>query len=350
MNIDLNLHNYSKQDIERLFGLSSTYTSTEILQKETELAKKLTNTQAAQTFKEDIMSFLKGAKDRLLSDVIIPPIQRAEVKRLLCIDSLFRPHYEGTSPSDFIYFMPDYVKNVVSLKILSVEMPSVWYLFSEESMNSTFYIKIGNTTATFTIPDGNYTPDEMYIQLNALLTEYNDLHSGVNLHAVLQPSKKLIITCDVPFKLSFLLEGTSYRNTCGTNLGFMKNEYTVSQLTNGSYEVYAEAMYGTNADNYVFLDIDDFQRNFLSNAVVSVTTSSLGVTSYLGNTMMAKIPLYTVSNKLFNNGADQLFKQRSYFGPVNLEKLRIRLINRYGNLFSLNQSNYSLSIEITELY
>ena len=349
MNIDLNLHNYNKQDIERLFGLPSTYTSTEIIQKETELATKLTNTQAAQVFKEDIISFLKGAKDRLLSDVIIPPIQRAEIKRLLCIDSLFRPHYEGTSPSDFIYFMPDYVKNVTSLKILSVEMPGAWYLFSEESMNTTFYVKIGSTIITFTIPDGNYTVDEIYTQLNALFTEYNDLHVGTNLHAVVQPSKKLIITCDVSFTLSFLLEGTAYRNTCGTNLGFMKNEY-VSQLINGSYEVYAEAMYGTNADNYVFVDIDDFQRNFLANAVVSVTTSSLGVTSYLGNTMMAKIPLYTVSNKLFNNGSDQLFKKRSYFGPVNLEKLRIRLINRYGNLFSLNHSNYSLSIEITELY
>jgi len=84
--------------------------------------------------------------------------------------------------------------------------------------------------------------------------------------------------------------------------------------------------------------------------VVSVTTSSLGVTSYLGNTMMAKIPLHHHSQTVFNNGSDLLFKTRAYFGPVNLEKLRIRLLNKYGNLFSLNNSNYSLSVEITELY
>lgn len=350
MNIDLNLHNYTKQDIERLFGLPSTYTSTEIHQKETELAKKLTNTQATPSLKEEIMSFLKGARDRLLTDVVIPPIQRTEIKRLLCIDSLFRPHYEGTNSSDFIYFMPDYTKNVTSLKILSVELPSSWYLFSEESMNSTFYVKIGDDTEPFVIPDGNYTAEEIYVQLNTLFDDFNTTHSGINLHALLPPSKKIIIICDVAFSISFLMEGSSYRNTCGTNLGFIKTDYTGLITTDSHYAISAETMYGTNVDNYLFIDIDDFQRNFLSNAVVSVTTSSLGVTSYLGNTMMAKIPLHHHSQTVFNNGSDLLFKTRTYFGPVNLEKLRIRLLNKYGNLFSLNNSNYSLSVEITELY
>ena len=347
MNIDLNLHNYNKQDIERLFGLSSTYTSTEIHQKENELAMKLTKTHANPSLKEDILSFLKTARDRLLGDIIIPPITRGEIKRLLCIDSLFRPHYEGTSASDFIYFMPDYTKNVTSLKILSVELPVSWYLFSESAMNTTFYVKIGDATETFIIPDGNYTFEEIFALLNSLFDDYNEQNEGITLHAVLPPSKRLIITCNVAFTLRFFSETTSYRNTCGTNLGFIKSEY---KAFSDPYTVQAEAMYGTNLDSYLFIDIDDFQRNFLSNAVVSVTTSSLGVTSYLGNNMMAKIPVNNLFNKCINNDYGVLFTTRSYFGPVNLEKLHIRLLNRYGNEFSLNNSNYSLSIEITELY
>lgn len=352
MSIDLNLQNYTILDIERLFGLPTGYTPAEIQQKEHELSIKLTKTSANPKFKEDIFSFLRAAKERLIGTTPINPIHRSEIKRLLCIDSMFRPHYEATKSHDFMYFMPDYVKNVTALKILSVELPTAWYQFSAESMNSTFSIVVGNNTEVFTIPDGNYSSDAIIQVVNLLITQYNDLNPSatIDISAVMNPFTKKINfqSCtNTPFTIKFETEGSSLRNTCGINLGFMKSSYLINSST---AILEAEVMYGSNIDHYVFIDIDDFQRNFLANAVVSVTTSPLGVTSYIGNTIMAKIPLTTTSYTIFNNGADLLFKTRSYFGPVNLEKMRIRLLNRYGNLHSLNNSDYSLSIEITELY
>jgi hypothetical protein len=251
-----------------------------------------------------------------------------------------------------MYFMPDYVKNVTSLKILSVELPTAWYQFSSESTSSTFSIVVGNHTEVFTIPDGNYSDDAILQVINLLITQYNDVNPSetIDISVAMNPFTKKVIfqSCSAtPFTIKFEMDGSSLRNTCGINLGFMKPSYLINASTPF---VEAEVMYGANKDHYVFIDIDDFQRNFLSNAVVSVTTSPLGITSYIGNTIMAKIPLTTDSYTIFNNGADLLFKTRSYFGPVNLEKMRIRLLNRYGNLHSLNNSDYSLSIEITELY
>ena len=105
-------------------------------------------------------------------------------------------------------------------------------------------------------------------------------------------------------------------------------------------------------DKYIFVDVDDYQRNFLTGAVLSVTNrTSTGNSSYIGNTIMAKLPIAIDPNSImFNNGSDQLFKTREYFGPVKLEKLRIRLINRYGDVVNLNNEDYSMSIEITEMY
>ena len=345
MNIDLNLHNYSKQDIERLFGLTSGYSSDEIHQREKDLATRLTKTQANTTLKDDILHFLQSAKEKLLGETI-NPVYRTEVKRLLCIDSMFRPRYNTTQSHDFMYFMPDYIKNVMSLNILSVELPNAWYQFSEDNCNSTFYLTYGaNPTTTFVIPDGNYTYDSIIKILNVLFQSCSGYTMDVT--AVMNPfTKKIMFQSDsnTEFTLTFQHADDAIRKTCGINLGFMKSSYSV----NGSVE--AEVMFGSNIDHYVFIDVDDFQRNFLANAVVSVTTSPLGIVSYLGNTIMAKIPLSSESHTLFNNGADLLFKTRTYFGPVNLEKLHLRLLNRYGTPFSLNHSNYSMSIEITELY
>jgi hypothetical protein len=338
MNIDLNLHNYTKQDIERLFGLSSPYTPADLQQKEQDLVVKLTKTQTP--LKEEILSFLKSAKERLS----IPPIVRTEAKRLLCIDSLFRPHFEGTKSSDFIYFVPEDMKNVVSMKLVSVELPQSWYLFSESAKNSTFYIKLGEITATFVIPDGNYTSEEMYTVLNSLLEELNE-KQGIQLHVLLQPSKKFVFTCDTAFGISFVSKTPEYRNTCGTNLGFLKSDYRVTSFP---YEIQAETMYGTNSDSYVFLEVNDFHPHASKPSMLSLATSSLGVTSPLGNMLMAKLPLTTAMHQTIRH--DCLFTTRLYTEPIQPEKLQIRLLNKYGMEFNLHHSNYSLTLEMTQVY
>ena len=323
MNLDLNIHNYTNQDIERLFGLSSSYTSDELYQKEKELALKFKNRVPA--LKDEIRLFLKNAREQLLK----PPLR--ERKKIICIDSLFRPHYGSTS-SDFIFNMPE-CKQVTSLSILSVELPSSWYLFSEAAKNSTFYITISHTVHTIVIPDGNYTSEEIYTLLNLLFEHVNEQHH-IQLHAVLQPSKKIIFTCDVPFSVGFVSD-SDYRNTCGMNLGFIQTEY---KTVTAPYEIHAESVYGTNAETYLFIEVNDYQQ--VLPTMMSSTVNSLGMKSYIGNNFMAKVPFH----------GTPIFQPRTYLEPVTLDKLHLRLLNRYGNEFTLNHSNYSLTIEVTEMY
>jgi hypothetical protein len=37
-------------------------------------------------------------------------------------------------------------------------------------------------------------------------------------------------------------------------------------------------------------------------------------------------------------------------GPVSIEKLKINLINRYGEIIDLNSNNFSFTLELTKLY
>jgi len=55
-------------------------------------------------------------------------------------------------------------------------------------------------------------------------------------------------------------------------------------------------------------------------------------------------------NIIYNNPSDRIFKQRDYFGPVNIEKLHIRLLDRFGDPIDMVNTDYSLAIELTCLY
>ena len=41
---------------------------------------------------------------------------------------------------------------------------------------------------------------------------------------------------------------------------------------------------------------------------------------------------------------------RTYFGPVNIKKMEIKLFNDKGKIVDLNLQDWSFSIEITQLY
>jgi hypothetical protein len=65
---------------------------------------------------------------------------------------------------------------------------------------------------------------------------------------------------------------------------------------------------------------------------------------------MARIPISSNFNTIvMNNASDGLFKTRDYFGPVRLERFRIRLLNRFGIVIQM-ADDYSIAFEIKELY
>jgi hypothetical protein len=345
MNIDLNLNNYSTSDIEKLFGLTQGYIESDIEKKEHELSTKLTKFQVNSKTKQDIVEFLKKAKDRLFETKtnafsMINPLSRPVITRLVCVDTLFRPQYAYTKSSDFIYTCPEYVKNVTSLKISSIEIQNSWYNFSDSILSNIFNISYLDTLYTVKIKEGNY--DAFTITDAVLINNPGTLQLTITTDV---STARTTIQGNVPFSINFGVSGLLLQQTAGWSLGFRK------QIYEGASSYTSEGAYGASFDNYIFVDVDDFHSNFLTDAVVSVTQGLNGSPFYLGNTIMAKIPITTNSNTiLFNNGSDLLFKTREYFGPVKLERLRIRLLNKFGTVIDMNDNDYSIAFEIKESY
>ena len=117
---------------------------------------------------------------------------------------------------------------------------------------------------------------------------------------------------------------------------------------NETYYLYMspEATYGENIDEYFFLYVDDFVGNHNESIIVQSDNN------YLRQNILARIQrrntIMFESNQ--DNNSDFIFKAREYFGPVNIKKLRLKLIDKFGDLVELNNVDYSLALKFTQLY
>jgi len=317
----------------------------------------------------------------------------------LCIDTLFRKNYVSTKSTDFTYILPKVINNVVSLKLASFEFPVVWNTFSASDKNNTVYLSLYNMQVdgdyipdvvdfVLTIPDGNYTQNTFVQTVNNIFNQHAVLGlnylwcevDAVTLCTVIRArnyiteginggsfpfypdwphfSPEFYFTVDFSLKNDMYLR-PNYKNL-GWILGFRESFYTVkpSNITTSYtasliypvvYEGYlkSESIFGSNINNYFFVEVDDFQNNFPTDSIIAANDP---YGNYLGKNIIARLVITAGVNTIVNdNGADLIFKKRDYFGPVNLEKLKIRVLNRFGDVININQNDYSMTFEITTL-
>lgn len=152
-----------------------------------------------------------------------------------------------------------------------------------------------------------------------------------------------------------------YKNA-GWSIGFYKDIYNVDKPyvsqtrfdPTATYQpleynlyVESESSYGSALTQYFFLELDDYNRNFTSNTIIAET----GGGTHLGNNVIARIPMTAPAlNVNYNSPSDLIFKQRDYFGPVKIEKLHLRLVDRYGETLDIQNNDYSVAIELTTTY
>lgn len=330
---------------------------------------------------------------------LLNPIE-SRIKTInLCIDTLFRKNYVSTKSTDFTYILPKVINHVVSLKLSSVEFPVVWNTFSTIDKNNIMYISLYNMKVNgdaipdvvdfvITIPDGNYTPNTFVQTVNNIFNQHGDIGlnflwcevDSVSLSTIIrarnyiteetvggsfpfytessQFSPEFYFTVDFSLKNNMYLR--PYYKNLGWILGFRESFYTVKpdNITTSYtatlmypvvYEGYlkSESIFGSNINSYFFVEVDDFQNNFPTDSVIAANDP---YGNYLGKNIIARLVIVSGVNTTVNdNGSDLIFKKRDYFGPVNIEKLKIRILNRFGDVININQNDYSMTFEITTL-
>jgi len=271
----------------------------------------------------------------------------------LNLNSCFRNNYYQSNPCDFQYIIPSEIKNVLSMRLVSIEIPNSWYLFSSIKKNNTFSIEIDSerekTEYNITIPDGNYDSDTLQHYLNSTYFCDSGLESplkyirfSINNYS-LKTSFEIIDSDDanIRFSLIFIQNiNQNAMNTFGWSLGFRLGSYL-----SVNDKICSEGLFDAGGDRYIFLSINDYQYNSNSSNMVCFDKS------ILNEDVIAKIPMINGKFSLIvNDNNNSLAKIRRYNGPINLSRLQIKIIDKFGTVIDLNNMDYSLTLELELLY
>ena len=402
-NLNLDINTYSIKELENLFKLSSNYREETIEQQKLIIEKSIFNSNINDDKKQELMIFIDNIKNHLINNLNLTQLKiasnvqqydqnhfiienknqlsksKSTIKRSYTIDSLFRQNYDSqNNPShNYTIELPENITKAISMSITSIEIPLTYYNISEQLNNNKFLVDNSLVEIEsglydiFFYEDSNLTNKVGKIIATDLIKKINeklsDLSIDLSLSVVSETGKsEFKTTTTTPnqiiqfnFDNSFNCDNSNnnkvfknyinnkpYQNL-GWLLGFRDDQITV----NNSNSEKSSAICSVNYPRYGYIAIDDFQsrsKNYFSIASDTVIAPNI----------IARINLLALLEKKsgFKQGAavgDFLHTQkhvREYFGPTDLNKLKISLLDEYGRPLSLNNMDWSFVLNFECLY
>lgn len=238
------------------------------------------------------------------------------------------------------------LKNVMRLRLASIELPLVEYLFSNQYGNLTMAVRIG-ASPTFTkitpIQPGNYSATEL---IGVLQTRLQAVHSQFRVVLNTNTGRCAIQNTAVAFEVylaSFNKEIASRESYWGLGyyLGFRNNRIAASQDIDGMWYVEGTSVVNVQQNQYYLLQLN------CPEAVVNVT-HRLEKDGYLD--AFAKVVLkngyFTIA---FDDNSNLLRKEYTYLAPNTVPFFNVKLLNPFGEEVNMLNVDWSLTIEVTEV-
>jgi hypothetical protein len=304
------------------------------------------------------------------------PLNTRVITKTLNIDTRFRDNLYATQSSDFTMSIPNKFNKVVSMQLSSIELPIVFYNISESFGNNYLYIQVNYNSFNFTttglteekfliIPDGNYNSQGLIQTINKLLSpidccgnilypdkilsyirlslDIDSNNSGTGKVSIkpIESHKQFInsITLDFSKNRNGITDTTSILTKIGWNLGFIKPKYE------GCTFYIADTIFEMSTIRYIYLAIDDFNNN-ANNQFISIFNKSI-----LNPNILARISIKGASfDSIKENNYSIITEPRQYFGPVDIQRLRIQIYDEYGRILNMNNSNYSFCLDFKLMY
>jgi hypothetical protein len=293
------------------------------------------------------------------------PLTTRILSRLISVDTRFRDSPYTTLSSYFSIHLPNRIQKVVSLELSSIEIsPFSIQNISESLGNNYIHISVFNnencsddlsdvsslpppTMYMFILPDGQYTSTKLIDMLNFLFQEQNstlsiyiDSHSGNTILESTNPN-----TISISFDFSTDMNGEKdkqdYFSKLGRLLGFNKRKYSgkISYMSETIINPYI-------ALSYFFLSIDDFQNNSPPLFIPAFSRMTIPPS------IIARISLLKQSSNNHHvlQPVQMVSEPRRYFGPIDIQRFHIRLLDAYGRVLDMNGADYSFCLLLHVVY
>jgi hypothetical protein len=252
------------------------------------------------------------------------PNLKNTIQRFVNLDSQFRQYTSGpdSTSTDYTLDLSDTLKNALSIRLYSYQIPFSWYAIDTAYGNTCFWIVDSSSGSAIpvSVPSGNYSQTQFVTQLNKSFSDagfsfparstpydlsantpvYFNSNSGI-LTLLLYDGTYIGTDSITNESISFTISSTTsivfydftsvlqckvkcnssinhyFNNTLGWIMGF-KLPY-VSVEINGNI---ASSVLDLNGTKYLILVLDDYNQNHVNNSLVSISQYShtLKIPSY----------------------------------------------------------------------
>jgi hypothetical protein len=412
MSFDLNIDNYTKQELASLFDLPPNYDDSILEIKESKLRENIMkNTEINKDTQKRTINFLVKAKTILLNNYtsgksdknpelqqkilefyntsyelkptkledqeehmvqvrpdkpylssypseffpgVINPLKKRTIKKNLNIDTRFRENYFSSPSTNFNFALPIDFDNVLQMQLTSLELPTTYYNVSKQYGNNFFSITANTSTTVVTIPDGNYTYDGIvniiYTQLTNLGAPFNEVVFLLNINNNSGSGQMMVGLIPASTITSISL------NFQADRFG-IDDRSTPLPLKFGWMLGFRNGIYENNL-NYVSEGIVDVTGPRYIYLVVDDHNNNVNNgfysafnSSLLNNNILARISLQSrFFDVQISNNLNIVTTPREYFGPVNIKNINIQLLDEYGRVLDINNMDYSFCLTLITAY
>jgi len=265
----------------------------------------------------------------------------------LSVDTRFAEQIYG-STADFMIRMPATMRNVGRVALTSVEIPQVTYVFSNINTNFSVTDVGGILLKKLVIPVGNYTGLELAAAITTALGTVTELSgSGSCVYNSISNRFAFVNAFGSGYKV--LLQ-SSHPDVAartrdwglGFNLGF--RTHTVSVPAGGSTTSTASPSLAAPAYMLLQLQCPDMLENTLHRlADGSFVPAFAKLVLYPG---FLNSGFYQIQ---YDDGGNDLRKENIFVRPSAISQLRFRLLDSYGNLVDMGDTDWSATLEFTEV-
>lgn len=289
------------------------------------------------------------------------------VKHIVNVDSRFREQTwtPGSSAADFYFSLLSPVRNVLRVRVTSVEFPNNYKFFTEGRRNvtlSVLWVDGGGATmrTNLTIADGNYTAGDMVDALNAAFADAKTASAIPFLVTVAFSEITGAFTFDTSgssakFGFDPVAGGWSEREFdygLAYYLGFTRKRVhrAVPRTDVSGWRLVSDECANFAGDNYLFLRVNDFACVRQTLRLNQLTPEGVWKTEQSDFTALAKLVLREPKNYMtFDDYASHHAKEVVFPAPVDLARLRIQVLDVYGQVIDMCSMQFSFSLEVLEV-
>lgn len=260
------------------------------------------------------------------------------VRHIINVDSRFRDNPSKTSASDFYLRVNPLVKNILRVRITSIEFPNNYNMFTAARKNTTFRIIYADPVVEqkiIVLEDGNYGPYEVVAAIQQQITDISNIIQDVSFNSV---TGRFTFEGTQRFAIDTAY-GSSERDFdygLGYCMGFTRGSHFAAE-SGGVWTSESDQCASFTGDTYIFLKVNNFD-------CVSFQTGDQTQTALAK--IILKQPKHATS---FDDYASHHIKECVFPNPLDLPRLHVQLLDMYGNIMDICSSQFSFSLEVLEV-